>query len=150
LLLAFDDGEGESIVAFAADGLERGCVEAWVTAEAFEKNSGSGDACVGTGCIEDFAVADYVVSDDEGAGAREFECTFEVDGVVGLVGVEKDEVEGLGLVGVQPGEGFERAADPDVYKRRQAGALDVLSGDAGVCGIELECDETAEGRESAG
>jgi hypothetical protein len=120
-----------------------------VTAETFEKSSGSYDTGISTGCIEDFAVADYVVSDDEGAGAREFECPFEVNGVVGFVSVEEDEVEGVGLVRMHALEGFDGAADPDVDKRGQAGALDVRSGYAGVGGIKLECNEAAEGWESA-
>ena len=114
LRTGFDDGYGESVVAFAADGLKRGCVEAWMIAEAFEESSSSGNACVSTGGVEDLTFADDVVSDDEGSGVGEFECPFEVDGVVGLVSIEEDEVEGLGLVGVEAGEGFECAADPDV------------------------------------
>jgi hypothetical protein len=52
----------------------------------------AGSVLVGVG---DFAVADDVVDDDQGAFAGELERPFEVGGVVGLVGVDEDEVEGL-------------------------------------------------------
>jgi len=91
--LVFDQGEGEAVVAFATDCLDGGGVEARVFAEMFEKGAGACGGWVGAVLVEYGSVADYVVSDDDGAGARELKSPLEIGGVVGLVGVEKDEVE---------------------------------------------------------
>jgi len=64
-----------------------------VFAEVFEKSAGACGAWVVAVFVEYGSVADYVVSDDDGAGAGELECPLEVGGVVGFVGVEEDKVE---------------------------------------------------------
>jgi hypothetical protein len=146
----FDDGEGEAVVAFGAYGLDGGDVEARVGAQFFEEGSGAGDGGVGAVCFEDVAFADDVVAEDNGAGAGEFDGPVEVVGVVGLVGVEEDEVERGGLFGVELGEGFERRADAEVDEGGQACAVDVGGGYFGVFWVELEGDEFAGGGKSAG
>jgi len=47
-------------------------------------------------------------------------------------------------------EGFGCGTYPYIYERREAGAFDVLRRYGGVSGIELECDEVAGWRKSAG
>ena len=43
--------------------------------------------------VDDGTFADYVIGENDGARAREFDGPVEIDGVIRLVGVEKDEVE---------------------------------------------------------
>ena len=106
-----DEGYGEAVVAFGAYGLDGSGVEAWVGADFFEEQACAGDHGVGVVGVGDFAVADDVVDEDGGAGAGEADGPLEVVGVVGLVGVDEDEVEGWGVFGVESGERFERRAD---------------------------------------
>jgi len=148
--LGLDNGQGEAVVAFDSYGLDGGGVEAWVIADALEEGAGADDAGIGIVGVDDGTVADDVVGEDEGAGARELDGPFKIVGVVGLVGVEEDEVEGLGLLGVEFGEGFERGADAEVDERGEAGAVDVGAGDGSVFGLELEGDELAVGGKGAG
>src|SRR5947209_60312 len=98
LSVGSDDGHGEAVVAFGADGLDGGGVELGVAAETLEEGAGADDAVVVAAVVDDLALADDVVGDDDGAGARELEGPVEVGGVVGLVGVEEDEVEGGGVL----------------------------------------------------
>ena len=145
----FDDGKGEAIVSLGADGLERGGVEAGMAAEAFKKRACADDAWIGVGCVENGAVANDVVSDDDGSGTRELDRPFEIGRVVGFVGVEKDEVEGGFVVGVQLGEGVECGADSEIDERGKPGAVDVVCGYFGVGWVEFECDDFAIGWERA-
>jgi len=93
--------------------------------------------------VEDVAVSDDVVSDDDGAGTGELDRPFEVVCVVLFVGVEEDEVEWGDLLGVQASEGFECGSYALVNEGGQAGSFDVGCSYAGVGGVELQRDEFA-------
>jgi hypothetical protein len=121
-----------------------------MVAEAFEEGACADNAGIGVVGVEDLAVADDVVADDDGAGMGEFEGPLEVGGVVGFVGVEEDEVEGGFVVGVQAGEGFECGANALIDEMGEAGVVDVGGGDTGVGGVEFEGDELAVWRKCAG
>ena len=68
MCLGFDDGKSEAVVAFGADGLQRGGVEAGMAAEAFKKCACADGAWIGVGCVEDSSLTNDVVSDDDGSG----------------------------------------------------------------------------------
>ena len=68
-----------------------------MVAQVLKESTGTGDTGVRVVCVDDLSVADDVVSNDDGAGARELDCPCQVDRIVRLVGVEEDEVEGLDL-----------------------------------------------------
>ena len=69
------DGEGKAVVAFAAHGLQHGGAEAGLGGDELGKAADTLDVGIGTVGIDDFAVADDVVGDDDGAGARELRAT---------------------------------------------------------------------------
>jgi hypothetical protein len=71
MVLAEDDGHGEAVVAFAAYGLEGGGGEAGFGGDQVQELAGALDARIGVIGVEDGAVADDVVGEDEGAGAGE-------------------------------------------------------------------------------
>jgi len=73
--------------------------------------TGSLNHWIGTVGIDYAAFADYVIADYDGAGTREAKRPFEVGGIVWLVGVDEDEVEGWGGFGVELGERFEGWAE---------------------------------------
>ena len=100
--------------------------------------------------VDDVAVADDVVGEDEGAGAGELEGRGEVFRVAGFVGVDEDEVEGRGVLGVELGEGRECGAEAELDGVGEAGVGDVGEGYLGVLGVEFEGDELAAGWERAG
>ena len=77
------------------------------------------------GGVEDRAVADDVVADDQRAGPREPQRPFEVARVVLLVGVDEDQVERTRALGVQLGQGLQRRSDPQLDLLCTAGARDV-------------------------
>ena len=99
--------------------------------------------------VEDVAVADDVVADDDGAGTGEFDGPVEVVCVVLLVRVEKDEIERSDIFCEKAIQRVECGSDAEVYEGSQAGAFDVACGYAGVSGVEFERDEFAVCRESA-
>jgi hypothetical protein len=109
--LAFDDSYGEAVVFFAAYGLESCGFEARFGSEFFEEAACALDGWVGVIGIDDAAFADDVVGDDDCAGVREAEGPVEIVGVVRLVRVDEDEVEGWGVLGVELGERVECGAD---------------------------------------
>src|SRR5665213_2461701 len=126
LLEAEDAGYGKAVVAFTAYGLDSGGGEAGIRGESFEKVAGSEDGGIGGVGVDDEAVADDVVGEDE------------------------DEVEGVDVLGVELGEGVEGRAEAEFDDGREAGTGDVGEGDLGVFRVELEGDKLAAGRERAG
>ena len=96
---------------FGAYGLEGGGFEAGFGSEFFEEASGALDGWVGVVGVEDGAFANDVVGDDDGARGGEAEGPVEIVGVVGLVGIDEDEVEGWGVFGLELCEGVECGAD---------------------------------------
>jgi hypothetical protein len=150
LLEAEDAGYGEAVIAFASYGLDGGGGEARVGGEELEEAANALDVGVGGGGVDDFSVADDVVGKEKGAGTGELEGGGEVKGIAVFVGVEEDEVEGFGLLGVQLGEGVERGAEAELDGVGEAGVGDVGESDLGVMGIELEGDELAAGGKGSG
>ena len=145
--LCVDECQGEAVVAFAAYGLEGGGGEVWSVGHEGEHGLGSLDGWILAAGVGDFSVADDVVGDDQGAGVGELESAGEVGGVVGLVGIDEDEVEEA--FGVERGEGFKGGADADFDAVSEAGVLDVLLGDLGVARVEFKGDEAAAGWQGA-
>jgi hypothetical protein len=143
-------GEGEAVIALAAYVLDGGGGDAGVGGEHLEEATDALDVGVGAIGIDDGAVADDIIGEDQGAWAGEFEGLGEVGGIVDLVGVEEDEVEGLDLRGMELGEGVERGAEAEFNGVSEAGMRDVGEGDLRVVGVEFESDELAAGWESAG
>ncbi len=149
-LAAEDEGHGEAVVAFAAHGL-KGCGgETWIGGQLFKEGACALNAWVGAGWVDDFAVADDVVADDQGAWASELEGECEVMRVVGLVGVDEDEVEGVGLLGDKLGERIESGPDANLNGFGQACAVDVGLCYGGVAGVELQGNQVSVGRQGAG
>ena len=74
----------------------------------------------------------------------------EVGGGVDLVGVDEDEVEVAAAFGGEEGEGLEGGADAEVDHVGEAGRFDVLPGDLGAVGVELERGQQAIGGQGAG
>lgn len=108
------------------------------------------DVGIGGVGVEDFAVADDIVGHDEGAGAAELEGQLQVRGQAFLIGIEKDEVEGLSAAVDQTAEAVERRAGANVHAIADPGEAEVVAGDLGIAGLELEGDELAAGGECAG
>jgi hypothetical protein len=144
----FNDGECEAVVAFDADGLDGGGVETRVVAKLFEEGACSGDAGVGIGLVDDGSFANNVVAEDEGSWTREFDGPIEIAGIVGLIGVEEDEVERGRILRVQGGEGIESRTDANIDQRREACALNVRAGNGSVLRVEFKRDELAVGGQS--
>lgn len=118
-------------------------------AEFFKELAGSPDMRVWIAGIDDGSVADNVVGEDECSGAGELDGPVQVVGVVGLVGVQEDKVEGCGLLGIKGGEGIERRADADVDERRDAGTVEVGARYGRVFLLQLERDQaTIRGKRS--
>ena len=59
-------------MTFAAYGLERGCLEMLVVLEVLKEAARALNGWVVVLRVDDGALADDVVADDDGAGAREF------------------------------------------------------------------------------
>ncbi len=111
--------------------------------------AGALDGGVGAGGVDDGAFADDVVAENDAARAGELEGEAEVVGIVGLVGVDKDEVEGSCGFAVELGEGVEGGGETELDEVGEAGVAEVGLGDFGVFGVGLESDELAVGGQSA-
>src|SRR5262245_33752473 len=88
-----DDSYGETVVAFGTDGLQRSGREARLTRHQLEHFAGARNGGIAAVAIGNGAVADYVVHDDQRSGTRKLDGPLEIPGVVGLVSVDKDEIE---------------------------------------------------------
>ena len=90
--------------------------------------------------VDDCAVADDVVCDDDCARLRKAQRPIEVCRVAGLVGIDEDEVEGLCSICVQLRQRIESGAEPDFDFRGKAGMGDIRSCHVGVFRVQLEGD----------
>jgi len=131
-LVADYQGQGEAVVALEAYGLESCATEARFGGHAGEHGASALNAGVVALRVCDPAVADYVVGDDERAFVRELQGPIEIDGVVGFVGVDEDEVEGRGVFEVEGGQRICCWAYANLYFGGEAGAGYVIGGDFGV------------------
>lgn len=147
--LVDDEGDGEAVVAFVADGLDGGGGDAGFAADGGEDFAGADDAGVGGVFVGYGAGAGDVVDEDEGAGVGEFEGPGEVVGGGFFVRVDEDEVEGADVFGEELGEGFDGGADADgdVF---EVGGCDVFAGDFSVVGVEFEGGDVAGGADATG
>src|SRR5581483_4563936 len=146
----FDEGDGEAIVALAADGLEGGGGDAGFGGEDLEEATGAlygGVVAVG---VDDCALTYDVVHDDEAAGMGELERPLKVGGVVLFVGVYEYEIEGGAPFGGELGQGVKGASEPDLYNVVESGAGDVGAGDFSMFGFGFEGDQRSVGRKGAG
>lgn len=110
--MSFDDRDRESVVALGANCLDGCSVQPLLGADEGECRTRSFDIGVATIRIEHRTVADDVVADDDRARARQLHRPVEIIRVVGLIGVDEDQVEGAGIFVNQCGERLERGTDP--------------------------------------
>ena len=116
-----------------------------MAAEPLEEGACSDNAIVAAAIVDDLALADDVVGNDYRAGMGELDSPIKIGRVIGLVGVEEDEVEGLGLLFVKLGERVERGTDTDINERCEAGAVDVGLRNGCVFGVQFEGNKLAVG-----
>jgi hypothetical protein len=84
-----------------------------------------------------------------GSWARETQGPFEIRRIIGLVGVDEDEVERAQPLGLDVGQGFQRRADSDLDLAGKSGTGDVPARDVSVLGVPLETYEPAVVRQGA-
>ena len=129
--------------------MQRGCGEARLRANQVEQLACAERArIVGRG-IGDGAVADDVIADDHRARSRQFQRPFEIFGIVGLVGVDEDEIERTDFVRLDRWQCFERFAESYFRDAREPGTIDVFARDLCVKRVGFERDQAALGRQSA-
>src|SRR5437762_10119872 len=138
-----DEREGEAVVALCADGLESGGGEAAFGGELFEEETCSLHVWIGAGRVDYGAIADDVVHNDERAAARELQRPTKIFGVIRLIRVDENQVEGLRDFDLKFWERIERRADTNVDDVSETRARDVGTRDFGMFGIEFESDEPA-------
>ena len=137
-------------MAFGVDGLDGSGLHTRFTSEVDKELADAADVGAVASGVEDSAIADYVVDDDDGAGAREFQSPGEIAGIILLVRVDEDQVKGHGMGGRYSGERVQGLANVDFDYVRETCMLEILAGYFGVFGIELEGDQATGGRKSAG
>ena len=125
----------------AAYGLQGGGVEAWLVRQLFKEMTCALDDWVCVVGFDDGTFADDIVGDDDGAGTREADGPVEIVGIVWLVGVDEDEVEGGRVFGLELGERVEGGADALLDERGETGSGDVGGGYFGVMRVYFEGDE---------
>src|SRR3954466_1932211 len=85
--------EGQAIITLAADRLNRGGGHPFFGREHLVETANSLHAGIGTFRVDDFAVADHVVHDDDAPGSRQLERPLKVVRVAGFVGINEYQVE---------------------------------------------------------
>jgi hypothetical protein len=93
--------------------------------------------------VDEAAIADDVVGDDQTAGARVLERPSKVVGSVNLVGVDEGEVEGTDPIRLELGELVQRRSNPHFNCLAKARRGDARCRHFGVLGIGLEGNQTA-------
>src|SRR3974390_2481373 len=147
---AIHDHEAETVVTLAADSLQRSRIDAALDGQAIEEPARADDDGVGGVRVEDGAVANDVIADDDRAGAREAHRTLEVGHFIDLVGMDEDEVEGRDFFGMEPGKRLDAGTEAEFDFRGKAGRFEIGGGDLGVLGADFERDEMAVGGKGAG
>src|SRR5579871_6803076 len=93
LALTRDQGQHESIMSFAADGLQSGRLEARFRRQHFEEAAHSLHRWVRTVLSDHIASTDNIVCNQDGPGAGKTKRPFQVRRVVRFIGVEEDQIE---------------------------------------------------------
>lgn len=84
--LAPDPQHGEPVVALRADGLQSHSLETWLPGDEFEHPANTLDSRVVAGIVDDGAMANHVVDDDDRARPRQPQCPGNVFGDSSAVG----------------------------------------------------------------
>src|SRR4051794_3671296 len=79
----------KAVVALAANRLQRGGANARLSGQHLVQATHALDAGILAGGVDDFAIADDVVDDDNAAWARKFQRPGEIVRVAGLVRIDK-------------------------------------------------------------
>src|SRR6185312_12272661 len=96
-----DDRDGETVVAFGADGLDCGGGDGGIGGDRLDEAAGALNGGVVAAGVEDRPTSHHVIDDDHTAGAGQAYRGGEVIGVVLLVRIDKHQVEGLGPATVE-------------------------------------------------
>src|SRR5271154_456345 len=94
LLLIRNNGDHETIVALAADSLDRRCVEARIRSNDFIHAAHSLDGRVGIGRVNHLSVPHDVVADDQAPAPGESEGPLQITRIVAFVCIDENKVEG--------------------------------------------------------
>ena len=102
--LAIHNRNREAVIPFAAYGLNGGRGNPFFLCQQFKETTHANDVGVFILGIGNRTLTDYVIGDDESAGARQFQRPNEVIGGVHLVRVDKDEIEWCDSFGSKYGQ----------------------------------------------
>jgi hypothetical protein len=89
-----DDGNGESVIAFAADGLNHCCGDAPLACKYFVESPHTLHALIAGLIINHRAAADDVIGEDETAAPRQLQRPFKIGRRVLFIGINKTKSNG--------------------------------------------------------
>ena len=137
------DREREAVPALGADGLDRGRLKARLARHHLKRIARTDHVGIPAVGVGDRAAPDDIVNDDRGSWPRQAQRPAQIFGVVGLVGVDEDEIERAESFGLDLRQGVERRAGPDVDLAGEARAGDVFARDRRVPFVRLQAHQPA-------
>src|SRR5690606_29993287 len=140
------DRNNQPVIAFAPDRLHGSGTDTRFAGDKLDEPPHAAHIRVGAVLLHDTAAAHDIVHHDQAAGPGEPEPPGEIVGIVLLVGIDEDEVEGGEAVRGDAGQRVERPSEAHFDHIRQPGAGDVLARHLGVSRHGLEADEAPAGR----
>lgn len=111
------------------------------------QSTGAADAWVAAASIDDLAVSHHVVEDDQASATCKLENPGQLVRIVGLVGIDENQVERPELLLGKPSQTFECRPNPDLNTVGHPCPSEVAARHGRMLRIDFKCDQSAAWRQ---